>query len=450
MTRIFLGGGNGFVEIPETVSPVVPNPTWAQADWYVDPVHGDDDADGLTTGTAVRTIMGGIVAKWGTTSPVLQQTTTIHLMATQTLGQEFVVLQPTRVKGTAFIIDGTPGLRPIATFNLGVITPKSRVGAGSPLKSTGFTAPGLDVGQLVVNDITGTHSFIQALAGGTATLAQPLEYQTPQYTPQPTEDDTWTAGQQVTVYEVPLLNLEVLAPAGGDSTDYTTNGMTWVNAIHIPDNGGTPGNSFFAVQLTNQIVNFQDCVFDPFMTSQGGVFTHHSGHFSNCAFNSGGEVSNVSVNGGYSNQYPLTLDEWAVADLDHIASAGFNPGGAFCFVGYLYVPGTAPTIFCYPGTNLIIDDDLNGTPGACLYGGAALTVGANAAVLQRSGGTWANRLQLTGTLSLMDSAGPVTTGSSYAAGAFTDGVAINTTNLDAHGGLQNPVTGARFAIAIGP
>ena len=61
--------------LPSTASQgvalVAGNTYWTQADWYVDPVSGSDSNTGII-GNPVQTIMGGVVAKWGTTSPTLK------------------------------------------------------------------------------------------------------------------------------------------------------------------------------------------------------------------------------------------------------------------------------------------------------------------------------------------------------------------------------------------
>jgi hypothetical protein len=426
------------------------NPALLVTDWYVDPVHGIDSSNGLSTGQPVKTIMGGIVTKWGTNSPVLAQNTTIHLMNSETVGQEYVVLQPICVDGATFEIDGTLGRTLIGTFNLGTVTPKVRTGGGTLLGAGGFSHSGLAVGQVVVNNVTNSHSLIQNLSGTNATLAQPLVHLPPTFTPAPAEDDTWTTGQSVSVYSLPILNLKVLSPTGQDDNVANTFQSVWVESIRIPDASGTVGNSSFVPNISSTVINFQDCVFDAYLIINNGIYTHHGSHFPNCGFNAGASVGYGSIQGGYSALFPIELNDWGDIDLDHIAAAGVAPGGAPALVGYCYVPA-GQQLFVYPCTSWILDDQLNGTVGAGLYGGASLTIGANAFFGQRSGSTWAARLLLTGGLFLVDENGSsLSTGTSYTPGTpgvFNDGINLTQANLDTYGALFNPRTNARFSFA---
>ena len=232
----------------------------------------------------------------------------------------------------------------------------------------------------------------------------------------------------------------------GDFNAAGTQGFGWVNGIFNPDQSGVPGNSYFIQDLSQGLMYYQDCFFDSFVEMRDGFTSHATGSALNCGFNQGGVIETFAICGGYANNLGFGLGVDGALDLDCIV-AGLTIDES-SFIGYCNVTGG--TIFVYPGTNLIIDDGLNGTAGASLYGAAGLTVGAKSAVLQRSGSTWAARLQLTGTLSLMDTTGPVTTGTSYAGGTWTDSRALTTANLDTYGALTNPKTGATFTIASGP
>jgi hypothetical protein len=103
LSELIAVGGAGGGDFP---SPVVPNPSWLQANWYVNPVTGNDSASGTSPATAVKTIVGGIVARWGTTAPTLAQNTTIFLLESETIDQEYVVLEPVLVGAVSFAIIG--------------------------------------------------------------------------------------------------------------------------------------------------------------------------------------------------------------------------------------------------------------------------------------------------------------------------------------------------------
>ena len=126
------------------------NPAWLQTDWYIDPINGINTNLG-TLEFPVKTVSGGIVDKWGTTSPVLKQTTTFHLVGTETIGQEDVVLRPV-LEGANLIILGTL-IAHGGTFAAGAVTAKAPADPGVDLQVAGFTH-GETVGMLVHNCVT--------------------------------------------------------------------------------------------------------------------------------------------------------------------------------------------------------------------------------------------------------------------------------------------------------
>jgi hypothetical protein len=119
----------------------VSNPSWLVPDWYVAPISGSDSNDGMTVTTPVQTIMGGIVSRWGTRSPILAQTTTIHLLEPETLGQESVVLSPVIVNGASFVILGTNIV--VGTTTISAITTPLDPTAGTNLVFSVASAAGL-------------------------------------------------------------------------------------------------------------------------------------------------------------------------------------------------------------------------------------------------------------------------------------------------------------------
>ncbi|MHB8331504.1 MAG: hypothetical protein ACYDEA_04845, partial [Candidatus Dormibacteria bacterium] len=128
--------------------PIIP-PSWLIADWYVDPANLSGVASDSNSGTAATgtpgsgigpllTISELVDQRWGTRSPILAQTTTLHLLSTETLGQESVVLEPIMVGGHNFIVLGSL-LAVGAPFAAGVVTPKVRGNPGTLLQVAGFT-----------------------------------------------------------------------------------------------------------------------------------------------------------------------------------------------------------------------------------------------------------------------------------------------------------------------
>ena len=223
-------------------TPLVPA-SWTVPAWFVDSANATTCASNTNSGTAA-TCSGGcsgsvcpsgigplvlateiVGHRWGTPAPVLAQDTTITFVSTQTLNQENINLAPIVVQGASFALLGGGTLTGagslVASFTLGVVTPKNRA-TPQNLTSTGFVAAGLAVGQLVVNTSqANSRALIQALGGGTATLSQPLA---PLAFPadasnfpvaMPAENDSWTTGDTVQVYKQPLINLKGWNPNGG-------------------------------------------------------------------------------------------------------------------------------------------------------------------------------------------------------------------------------------------
>ena len=141
-----------------------------------------------------------------------------------------------------------------------------------------------------------------------------------------------------------------------------------------------------------------------------------------------------------SSEKPLSISTRSVVHLSVY-------GGESNIVGFAYVDIGGNGFFVENATAWL-DADVHGTvdcavygPGPCYvkYGGQLLLIGGG-------GVSWTNSLLVTGGLFLEHA----TTGTKYTPGTpgvFTDGVAINVTELDAFGGIQNiPITGSRYAV----
>jgi hypothetical protein len=76
-----------------------------------------------------------------------------------------------------------------------------------------------------------------------------------------------------------------------------------------------------------------------------------------------------------------------------------------------------------------------------LYGPGSCDVSYGAVTVDVAQGTFAANVNLAA-LTLNGAAA----GTKYVAGVFTDGVPVTSANVDASGGLQNPRTGARYAV----
>jgi hypothetical protein len=129
------------------------NPAFLVADWWVDPIHGDDNNSGKTPAHPVKTVMDGVVSRWKTLQPLLRQTTTIHLMNPQPPGHEAIALMPILTGACAFIIKSELNPKP---FGLGNVVAKVYGNPGTLLIVGG--AAGLSAGQIIFNTTAGKSS----------------------------------------------------------------------------------------------------------------------------------------------------------------------------------------------------------------------------------------------------------------------------------------------------
>lgn len=434
------------------VSAVGPNPFWNVPNWYVNPLTGNDNNTGTGPATPVRTVMGGIVARWGTTSPIIDQTVTIRLLAPETQDQEAVVLSPILVNGANFIIRGTNTV--LGTTTISSIVTQLNFAAGTSLTLT-LSAPiiGLAPGDLVINTTNNSHATIDEINGNNLTMTQPLfaaGLTTVSPYPTVTDDNGWAVGNTLRFERYPLLNLKVLEPKGGDASTPAGNGpVFWLQNIFIPSEG-SPGFSQLSPFPAACSLVFSDCHIDPFVTMDAQL-VFFTGQFQNVFLNGGSLLGTFArLFGGSSNAFLGNYTGMFGGIVDHNAILHGNgsvvPPGAT--MGQVRLTGGNFSV--YFGATVSI---FRSTPDAVIWGDSALFVNQSesAVVLYGFGGalTWTQALQLTGGLFLNGSA----TGSAFnplaAGNPFTPGIPITSANLNANTGLQNPLTGARFAGPIG-
>ena len=154
--------------------------SWSVPAWHIDPQFGSDANDGLTHGTAFRTWNGGLIRTWGTTSPMLNQDTTVTFWTDQPDASDPIVLTPTIGDATypaTFTLAGQLGtLQASGAFS--AVIAKNRAGdqvwtvtdAGKPAN---FWAA--YVGYLVHDTIADAWFVVRAdLGGATAQVSEPL------------------------------------------------------------------------------------------------------------------------------------------------------------------------------------------------------------------------------------------------------------------------------------
>jgi len=420
---------------------ILPNPSWLQPAWYVDPVTGNDTHDGTSPATAVKTVMGGVVKRWGTSSPILAQNTTIFVLQPETPGQEEIVLAPIVVQGFSFAV--VCSYIGGATFSPVSVDVKMRGAPGNSLTLHGV--PGApSAGQNVLNVTKNSYARINAVAAGVAQMTQPFAASTLDTitgAPVITPDDSWVATDTYQLLEQMLLNLKVFSPAGGDNTHGET-ACCWVQNAFLPDTGLSPGRSAFVPTQDGPLVIFSNCEVDPQFIMTGAFITL-GGWFPGGTMYANG----ASMYGGGSNSagyVSAAFNNGGVADCDAILNVDCEVIGPNNLFGAVQLLGPMQV---YNSSSVKISPLVIGLGQLWGSGGVALVgvngpAAADACIINETGGPWVNCLTLTGGLTINGSG----TGSKYAAGVWTDGIPITPLNLDTSNGLQNPRTGCRFAV----
>jgi len=406
----------------------------------VDPLNGNDSTGNGTVGSPWRTIMGGVVASWTSRAPILPQTTTIDVIAPETVDQETIVLAPVMANGGNFVLVGTAATVGVP-FAAGTVTAKVRGSAGNALQIANMPVAAT-AGMLIVNTTRGSEALIDAMSGSTATVCQPSQSTVLNAITANvafTEDDTWTAGDQLQLYKLPLLNMSVLQTIGGNATTKGQASVFCIQRFSVPDVSGTPGTSMMQIAASTPTV-FVSCNFDPSL--QAASTTAHTSqlYFTNCRLNGGGNIEQAVLAGGsfaasgaagHANLRVCELDGDIIMHGTQLAVSLF---GSYCALGYVFVPNS---ISVEHGSVMLIEAILCG--GACVYGSALDIEAPLAAVENDTHGPWIDCLQMAA-LTLCEKS----TGSTYNAGTWTDGVPITSPNLDTYSAIIDPHTGSRY------
>lgn len=410
-----------------TYHPLEPNPYASQATWYIDHTNGNDLNNGISPGTAIKTITE-YVHRVGNTP--LTGTTVLNILSSQPLDSESAQLRPILMGDAMFVVRGVPALH--ANITLGTVTAKNKSTA-TKLQSTGFT--GCTPGQLVVNHTKDGYAFIDSMAGDTATFTQPLApfdlgtdtlfITAPTF---PAQIDTWTTGDAVSVYDLPAINLQVFSGSGGFSDSNNNSGNAIVlDRVHVLDGTGLPGFSYFSpVFSSGGYVHFMNSWIDPFlsMTPESSV-----ANLINCWIN-GGMASSAGITvilAGAINTFGANIRNESLMDCECYLNSVAAVQGALTF-GKV---GVFSDVFIESAIGFMVD---------VVWGNGSIQLNVGGIFARYVGGTWASLL-LISNLRLPSSS---TTGTAYAAGSWLDGISLSAANLDTYHGLQDPRTGARF------
>lgn len=183
-----------------------------QTSWWIDPVHGSDDATGLTMAAAVQTF-AELVRRMGSLAPALRIFPTIQVLSSMP-ASDSIVFRPQLIGPDAgLVIQGT-------------LTP-----TGGPLTLATFTPANTAAGQLARIAVAGhgawtpgtlihtgtslaSFAIVEDLGGGAASITTPYEL--------PVIDDTPTAltdGESLQIMTPSVIAITALAPVSDGAGD---------------------------------------------------------------------------------------------------------------------------------------------------------------------------------------------------------------------------------------
>lgn len=251
-----------------TYHPLEPNPYITQATWFVDPTNStglaNDNNTGIDATHPVLSYNGGIVSKWGTTSPVLRQNTTITWLSSQPTGGADPVIATPICVGTTLVLTA-PLPTAVHTGTLSGVIAKNQSMGQILTADLGFAAT---PGMLIKNTTIGKTSFAwvwQNVSGTTFKISQPLAPNTPPIaeSPPPTEVDTWANGDTFSAYT--LISVNITHTSGNaamfDAID-NFRAPTQIYHINIASPDGFDSDNNLSMANTSIIECSTNCVVD--------------------------------------------------------------------------------------------------------------------------------------------------------------------------------------------
>jgi hypothetical protein len=229
------------------------NGSWAQPAWFINPTAGSDTNNGTTSATPLKT-WRALVALWGTTSPILGQSTTITFQgAGHSDNSDPVIFTPRIKNGATITITGSLSTAPAFSGVLAGTTAKNRA---TPQLLLETLPAGAAAGQLVVNTTHPSRAFVYKASGGNWLMTQPMLTPAPPFAlaTAPVEVNTWANGDAVSGYTTTNVNLVDVEPLLMDDSALETAGLY---VTQLTGYEPFPGrNDYFQ---TNLGVVFVDC-----------------------------------------------------------------------------------------------------------------------------------------------------------------------------------------------
>lgn len=407
--------------------------------WFVDPANATGHASDLNAGTSGTTPLLtfaelfrriGTVPQWD--ADVVGAQVAVTQMSDQALNTDSYLLTPRMLNGVNVVWQAQNPQRGTA-FSPASVTAAVKSSAGTRLKLNGNLPAGTAAGDVVINVTKASQAMISAVAAGSATCTQPVQTASLAFPGLgglfgfPVEDNTWAAGDTYEIFRPLLSNMQLITQDGGTIAASGNDGALFIRGFFFNDtsSGSTQlslvaeGGSMWMISCASDLViaanitngdvgGLQSCFVSAPVFLQGGALFAACETSSSCELN--GQFNNIGV-GSVCARVGIAGTDNFVGDCGTTVSFLVSLGGVVD-LSSAHVWGPC-IVNVSKGGNLSCETTF----------GAALTVAT---------------LQLDGLLS----------GSSYAAGVWTDGIALTSANLDAHNGLQNPRTGSRYSNGV--
>jgi len=332
-----------------------PNPgPWSQAQFYIDPQNVSGNASDANAGTSAAapllTYNGGVVKKWRTTSPTIQQNTVITFLSSHTDDSDPVVLKPTMVNAVISIQGMLGAAQQIGAGSLAAVVAKNRSTPQLLQANLGTT---LAPGTLLHNTTAGKNSWAWVYAnvsGTTYTITQPL---TPTTVPFGINDaaslsevDTWATGDTFVAYkpvDVFIAKLdatiaEFVATAGNFPQQIQTYHINVLSPNGVGNNDMFLGNGLTLLETKSDAVISEQGLADDNIWYRINVFVAQG-------FTSAvpGAASINALGGAYISVIPIEASSFTF-DFDVIIAPGGPTGTAVLnslysssAVGFMYI-----------------------------------------------------------------------------------------------------------------
>jgi hypothetical protein len=430
------------------------NSTWyAATAIYIDPqnssTHASDTNNGTTSITPLLT-WAEVIRRYGSTSPVFNygQSCTYTFLSAQTAGTDPIFFEPMISGGGHVALIGTPTL--VADIPVGgTVTAKSKGAPGTRLQVASMPA-GTSAGMWVHNITRSSSAFIDSMAVLVATMQQPMPDSLTMTIglPSASEDNTWTTGDHLQTYTLPIMNLKRWCPVGGDVSSAGGNPpcVGWVQQVEIVDSSaGVLSAYLHSCKCATNVLSL--CKVDPRLS------TSAEGGRGFCAYVLCSTVEGLI----FVNGETILAGGGAAAGITGVGF--FNSTNGSTIHGAFQMEGASATICSGSSDDVFCDGTV--TPRACMFsvvgdfwGSYSVNLLPGGRYVNGVGGasSWTNNALLTtGALTM----GGASTGWTATAGSppvWASGVALGTggADLDAAPGqaIFDPLTGAGFSLAF--